>query len=65
VEFPATICVDQGTEFVSRDLEGKNASMPTGPLQMREKKWRIGADTTTKNAPTGKQHRFWELSLAT
>jgi hypothetical protein len=53
VGLPATIRVDQGTEFVSRDLEGRNASMPTGPLQMREKKWRIGADTTTKKAPTG------------
>jgi len=87
VGFPATIRVDQGSEFVSRDLDlwayqrgvtldfsspvsppttpiskrstvasGRNASTPIGSCHLRtpRKKWRIGADTTTKNGPTGR-----------
>ncbi|MCP1838428.1 hypothetical protein J2R78_001395 [Bradyrhizobium sp. USDA 4538] len=35
---------------------GPNASTPTGscPLRTPSKKWRIGADTTMKNGPTGR-----------
>jgi putative transposase len=86
VGFPATIRVDQGSEFVSRDLDvwayrrgvtldfsrpGKptdNAFIEAFNGRFREEclnahwflsladaqeKWRIGADTTTKNGPTG------------
>lgn len=86
VGFPATIRVDQGSEFISRDLDlwanqrgvTLDFSRPGKPtdnafieafngrfraeclnahwflsLAMPRKKWRLGADTTTRNGPTG------------
>jgi transposase InsO family protein len=88
--FPATIRVDQGTEFVSRDLDlwayqrgvTLDFSRPGKPtdnafieafngrfraeclnahwfltLPTPAKRWRIGASTTTRNAPMGRSAR--------